>query len=392
VANIPVPASAPLLDLDRARALMRDHGLDAIVGHSLRNAFYLSGFVSFEQLIEPEAEMFAIVPARPDVPAHVTIPMSERLVLEDFPAWPPGKVFYGRYYVKGGPHAGDSAPTPFAALTQALARCGLTEARVGFELELLPVRLYRSIVEAFPRMTVADASPLLRALRTCKTSEEIARIRTATRVTEAAITEAFARIRVGTTEKAIAAWIAEGILRRGAEPLYVDLGTNGRGALGTCYPTDRPVETGDVIRADASAQYGLYHSDLGRCCVVGEPSAEQRGHYQTMYDAVQAGIRAVKVGRPVSEVFAAAVAVPTAAGYDDFRRHHVGHGIGLQPHEWPALRPEGTERIAPGMVLAVEVPYYIYGVAAYAPEDNIVVHDREVEVLSHAPAQLPVVG
>ena len=392
MANIPVSAPAPLLDLDRARALMRDHGLDAIVGHSLRNAFYLSGFVSFEQLIEPEAEVFAIVPARPDVPAHVTIPMSERLVLEDFPAWAPGRVFYGRYYVKGGPDMGESAPDPFTALAQALARCEVTTARVGFELELLPVRLYQRLADIFPRMAIVDASPLLRQLRSCKTSEEISRIRTATRVTEAAIAEAFAQIRVGTTEKAIAAWIAEGILHRGAEPLYVHLGTNGRGALGTCYPTDRPVQKGDVIRADASAQYGLYYSDLGRCCVVGEPSAEQRGHYQTMYDAVQAAIGAVRVGRTVSEVFAAAVAVPKAAGYDDFRRHHVGHGIGLQPHEWPVLRPEGTERIAPGMVLAVEVPYYLYGIAGYAPEDNIVVHDREVEVLSHAPAQLPVVG
>ena len=254
-----------MFDPARARQLMHEHGVDAIVGHSLRNAFYLSGFVSFEQLIEPEAEAFAIVPARSDVDAQVTIPMSERLVLEDFPAWAPGRVFYGRYYVKGGPDSGESQPNAFAALVQALGRCGVTEARVGFELELLPVRLYRSITETFPKMTIVDASPLLRELRSYKTDEEISRIRTATSVTEAAIDEAFARIRVGTTERAIAAWISEGILRRGAESLYVDLGTNGRGALGTCYPTDRPVEKGDVIRADASAQYGLYYSDLGRC-------------------------------------------------------------------------------------------------------------------------------
>lgn len=392
MSSMPVPVYEPVVDLDRARGLMQESSLDAIVAYSPRNLFYLSGFMSFDYLIEPEASAFAILPTRPDAPAIVTVPMSERYVLDEFPAWPPKKLFFGSYYIKGAPERGEAFPSAFEALRSALRDCGVAQGNVGFELDLLPVNLHRRITEAFPRMRVADASLLFRRLRTIKTTEEINRVRTATQITERAIDDAFGRVRAGMTEKQIACGISDGLIRRGAEPVYVQLGVGERGAFGISYPTDRAVREGDLIRTDVAARYGHYHSDLGRCCVVGEPTQEQRAYYQVAYDALRAAIDAVVVGRPFKEVFAAAMSVPLNAGYRDFRRHHVGHGIGLQAHEWPFLREDNAEAVAPGMVLAIEVPYYVYGLGGFSPEDVLVVRERAIELFSHAPERLPAVG
>jgi Xaa-Pro dipeptidase len=392
MSSIPVPTHEPVVDLDRARGLMQESGLDAIVAYSSRNLFYLSGFISFDYLIEPEASAFAILPARPDTPAMVTVSMSERYVLDEFPAWPPKKLFFGSYYIKGAPEKGEAFPSAFEALRSGLRDCGAAEGRVGFELDLLPVNLHRRITEAFPGMRVADASLLFRRLRTIKTAEEINRVRTATQITERAIEDAFGRVRAGMTEKQIACWISDGLIQRGAEPVYVQVGTNGRGALGISYPTDRTVQEGDVIRTDVAARYGHYHSDVGRCCVVGEPTQEQRAYYRVAYDALRGAIDAVAVGRPFKDVFAAAMSVPLNAGYRDFRRHHVGHGIGLQAHEWPFLRGDNSEAVASGMVLAIEVPYYVYGLGGFSPEDVLLVREGTIELFSRAPERLPVVG
>jgi len=387
-----VPTDGPLIDLDRARRVIRAAGLDGIVASSMRNVFYLSGHSYFDHLIEPESIAFAVLPADAGRPSHVTVSSSERYVEEDFPVWASSRVLYGSYYVKNGPPAGEHAPGAVEAAVAALHAAGLEHGRVGWELDLLPVNVRERIAAALPAMRMEDGTAAFKELRMLKTPREVARVRRATEITEEAIEEAFARIRVGVTEDQISRWIGEGIVQRGAEPLYVQVGTNGRGALGVSYPTARRVQAGDVIRTDVAAVYGHYTSDLGRCCVVGAPSSEQAAYYRVAYEALQAAMDAVGPGRTVREVFDAGVAVPRAAGYADFQRHHVGHGIGLQAHEWPFLKPSSAETIRPGMVLAIEVPYYVYGLGGFSPEDILVVTDRGAEPFSRAPSTLPVVG
>ncbi|MEX2015304.1 MAG: Xaa-Pro peptidase family protein, partial [Candidatus Hydrogenedentales bacterium] len=302
------------------------------------------------------------------------------------------EVVYGNYYVKDAPKLDGAAASAFDALVGMIKQADAENGRIGYELDHLPVSLHARLREALPGTTMVDASPIFRELRTIKTPEEVDRVRRATQITEEAIDEAFARIRVGTTEKEVAAWINEGVIARGADPLYVTLGAAGRGAYGVGYPTDRAFVAGEVIRADVSARYGHYHSDLGRCCVVGSATAEQTEYYRVAYEALQAGIGAVAAGRPIGEVFAAAIKVPHTSGHPEFQRHHIGHGIGLQAHEWPFLKPGVNDSIRAGMVLAVEVPYYVYGLGGFSPEDILVVKEDGVELFSHAPAKLPVVG
>jgi Xaa-Pro aminopeptidase len=193
------------------------------------------------------------------------------------------------------------------------------------------------------------------------------------------------------TERELATRIALGIVKRGAEVLYVQAGT-GAAAAGRYLPTDRKINRGDIIRTDVCAVVEGYHSDLGRCYVVGEPTPEQERTYGTAYRALQAGLAALKPGARAREVFDSALAVWHQSGFEQVRRHHVGHGLGLEPHEPPVLRPDNETLIEPGMVIAVEVPYYVYGFGGFAPEDVVVVEDGGNIQFSHAPAELRSVG
>jgi Xaa-Pro aminopeptidase len=94
--------------------------------------------------------------------------------------------------------------------------------------------------------------------------------------------------------------------------------------------------------------------------VLGEPDARAERAYDAVEAGVQAALDAIRPGTEGKAVFDAAVAAVRGAGLPGFRRHHVGHGIGLEPAEAPWLRP-GGEPLEAGMVLRVETPHYELG-------------------------------
>ena len=386
--SMPVAATEPFVDVDRARMLLGEAGVDALAASSLRNLCYLSGLVSLDYLCEPDASAFAVLGAGDE--AFVTVPVAGCYVLEEYPVWP-RTIFFGNFYIEGGPPVEVEAPDAVAALARGLGELGLDRGRIGLELDLLPVALHRRIADALPGATLVDATPMFRELRMRKTQPEVERIRTATRALERAIGDAMGRIGVGVREREIDRWVRESLIEQGVEPVTIGVGSRNNGANVWSYATDRAVERGDVIRFDCTCSYGFYHSDLARTCVVGEATPEHEAYYAAVHGAVEAGIGAVRAGGSTRAVYEAALAVPHAAGFADFRRHNFGHSVGLQVHEAPLLTAEEQE-IPGGAVLAVESPYYIYGLGGFASEDVLIVRDDGNERLTYAPSALPVVG
>jgi Xaa-Pro aminopeptidase len=115
-----------------------------------------------------------------------------------------------------------------------------------------------------------------------------------------------------------------------------------------------------------------YHSDVARMAVMGEPSARQQETFDALHAGVEAAIDAVRPGVAGGEIFDAALAAVRAAGLPTFDRHHVGHGIGLEPAETPWLRPGGPP-LEMGMVLRVETPYYVTGEAGLNLKEAVLV-------------------
>jgi Xaa-Pro aminopeptidase len=266
--------------------------------------------------------------------------------------------------------------------------------RLSFAAERISHRSALKLGEAFDGTLVASEDPVA-VLRKVKDSEEIARIRRATQLTEEALSALQKEIRVGMTESALALRLEFLMREMGAQRTAFDLivAAGENAALPHYQPGDRTLERGDLLLFDIGARADRYCSDMTRVFAVGEPSPQLRQVYETVLRANQAGIAAVAAGRSGVEVDAAARDVIAQAGHAEHFGHGLGHGVGLEVHEGPGLSPRSTDTLASGMTVTVEPGIYLPGVGGVRIEDLVVVTAQGCDILTSFPKDdLLVVG
>lgn len=391
---LPMPGVLDRTARDRLTDLCLRQGIDILIVSCPRNLYYTLGYSPFDSVIESGVRALAIVPC--DGRESVLImPRADAGVLADFPVTADLLSFYGSFYLEGehrfsAPEVLCSARTMEEAFAKSFQHVKVAGGNVGIEFDTFPYRLQSVLGEAIGGATIVDAGPPLRRARAIKSDAEIARLRASVSATSEVLDAVPEWLRVGLTERQVASRVAQELLERDLEPIYVLVGSGSRSGFGNFPPSDRVIGAGENVLIDASGRYGGYHSDLGRSYVIGAIADDEFGK---MYGAVRFGleeaIAMVRPGVAASAVFEAAVNGVRAAGIPGFRRHHVGHGIGLQAHEWPSLRADSTDELELGMVLAVEVPYYIGGSVGFTPEDIVLVTETGCERLSHCPESVP---
>jgi Xaa-Pro dipeptidase len=376
-------ANPTMMDFGKARALMEEKEIDVLLISLPKHVYYASNFNSFDCLIASDAQTFAVLPKREDQERYLVASHSERFWFEDFPT-PFEKVLLpGYFYVKGGEEFSDRmVASSLEGLTKAIRELGYKNGRIGIEGKYLPISTFQSLRKSFPRAKLIDASDILIKLRTIKGEEEIARLRKAADSVQKGIQATFDSLSPGITERELDRVFRERANAEGVDTLYVQVSFGGRGAYGPALATDRVLKGGELVRLDASTSYKGYASDIGRFAVAGKASQEMKDYYAVTFRAEQAAIQKVKAKARVCDIFNAAVAIPLEAGYVDYKRHHVGHGIGLDAHETPILSPKNEIPLEKNMVLCIETPYYIWGLGGFAPEDIVVVTETGHELLT----------
>ena len=220
-------------------------------------------------------------------------------------------------------------------------------------------------------------------LRAVKDADEIALLRKACAITDAAWADVQPELRPGCTERWIARRIAELQLDHGADEwahLIVASGPNS--AMPHHTPTDRVVKGGDLLKVDVGAKYGGYCSDLTRTVIIGEPTDLQCGMYDAVYRAQIAACAAMRAGATGEDVDRAARCVIRKAGFGDYYTHNLGHGLG-RAKEPPHIVAGSV--FEPGNVLTIEPGVYIEGVGGVRIEDLGLVTDDGFEPMSLAP-------
>ena len=129
-----------------------------------------------------------------------------------------------------------------------------------------------------------------------------------------------------------------------------------------------------------------------RTAVLGRPTEKQARYYAAALAGEKAAIAAMKPGVPVRELFDLAVRVTREHGIPPYQRHHVGHGIGLEPYDPPTINATTTTALEPGMVFCVETPYYEHGWGGVQVEDAVEVTTSGVRRLTHSSQDLAIVG
>ena len=138
------------------------------------------------------------------------------------------------------------------------------------------------------------------------------------------------------------------------------------------------------MRLDFGCAHRGYCAEVARTAVMGEPSARQQQAADALVAGVEAAIERIKPGVSAAEIHETAVSAVQRAGLADFRRYHVGHGIGLEPYERPKLAAGITTPLEAGEVLRVEAPYYVHGWSGLSVKDTVLVTTTGARVLNRS--------
>jgi Xaa-Pro dipeptidase len=261
------------------------------------------------------------------------------------------------------------------AFQRACAALELAECLVGVEelrMRLLEARLLERYA---PGCQFRAAEGVMAELRMRKDEQEVAQMRRAIAITEAALWTTMHQVEAGMTEREVATALRLEFLRAGGEGIsfapIVAAGPNSASPHAT--PSDRPIQSGEPIVVDCGASVGGYTADITRTFSVGELDRELAHVYGVVQVANRAGRMAVRPGVPAEAVDGAARAVIEQAGYGEYFFHRTGHGLGLEVHEPPYIIAGNEQLLEPGMTFTVEPGIYLPERGGVRIEDDVMV-------------------
>jgi Xaa-Pro aminopeptidase len=240
-----------------------------------------------------------------------------------------------------------------------------------------------------PGATFVSATDILRSLRVIKSEDEIAVMRKAGQITEAAFAEVLKKLKHGMTELDIVSEVDYQLRKHGAlgpsffTSLY-NSGPNHPLLFGQPEVTWKRVLTPPVsILFDFGAIFDGYCYDYGRTVFFGEPSKDFQDIFKLIMTSQEAGIAAMKAGQATTEqIDKAARDVLVDAGYGDVFRHRLGHGIGMDVHEPPFLTAGSKTVVQEGMLFTSEPSITQFNTFSCRVEDVIVVRPAGGEALT----------
>lgn len=258
---------------------------------------------------------------------------------------------------------------------------------LGIEAKTMTIAERDDLAERLDGAELVATSNAVEDLRRTKDEAELAAIRAAVVLGDAAFATISARISAGTTERAIALDLEMEMRNAGAEAVAFEpiVGSGPLSAHIHHTPSDRALEKGDLVIMDLGCKVDGYCSDLTRTVVLGPATDEQKDLYSLVLGAQVAGIAAAGPGISGRDVDAAARAVIEGAGHGERFGHGLGHGVGLDIHEAPRLHRISEDTLRTGDVVTVEPGVYVPGSGGIRIEDCVVITEDGAEVLGSAP-------
>jgi Xaa-Pro dipeptidase len=363
--------------LSKLSQSLQTYGLDALALNPGPSLVYLTG-LHFHLMERPTVALFTANSA-----PVLVLPELEMLKMKDLP-----------FEVTTFPYGENPAGWDQVFL-KAGRLLGLEHKRVGIEPLHMRVLEFRNVNLISGGTECPDATQVVGQLRVCKDVDEIALMRSAVRVAQAALEATIPSIKVGATEKEIAAELVVQLLRHGSQsdmPFAPIVSGGPNSANPHAVPSDRKLQPGDLLVVDWGATVDGYISDLTRTFAVGKVDDEYRKIHRIVLEANTAGRAAAQPGVPCAQVDRAARAVIEKAGFGQYFTHRTGHGIGMEAHEDPYMRSDNMQLLEPGMTFTVEPGIYLPERNGVRIEDNIVITESGAECLSDMPRELREVG
>lgn len=362
--------------VERLRSIMRERGYDAVI---LRNNPDLRWLTGAERTFDDEV-------------AHTALATADHLFLHT------DSRYYNTFIERLGT---DTAweidqdivdPADWAA-----EHVRDAHARVVAVEDTATLAFYDAFEASLAAHSAAALTPRLHGdlvrLRAVKDAEEVALMRAAQKVTDAAFRHICAYIKPGQTEQEIRAELENYMLSHGGDGLSFGtiIASGPNGANPHAQPGPRKVQRGDMIVMDYGCVVSDYHSDMTRTVCLGEPSDEQRHVYDVVRQAHEECAAMAKAGVIGKDVYDHSVKVISDAGYGDCYQHGLGHGVGIEIHEEPNFNRRNFDPIPAGAVITIEPGIYLPGKFGIRLEDFGLVTEEGYEPFTESPHELTVI-
>lgn len=353
---VPITNAERLARIEKARRLMTENRIDAILLEGGSSMFYFTAVRwglserPFVAVIPAKGDLSWVVPGFEEARARELVEIGGR----DLRTW-------------------QEDESPYRLVAQILKDRGISTGRVGIE-ERLRFFVFNGVKSEAPSIEYVSADPVTAGCRMIKSAAEIALLQRANDMTLAAYKAGLATLREGMTQSDLRNNILAAYRAIGAQGAVVAVSFGGYTAFPHGSVTPQKLKEGDVVQIDDGCNVDGYQSDITRTVVFGKPTRRQIDVWNLEHRAQQAAFEAAKPGLPCEAVDAAARKVITDAGFGpDYKvpglPHRTGHGIGLDGHEWTNFVRGNKTLMQPGMCFSDEPMISIYGEFGIRLED-----------------------
>lgn len=253
------------------------------------------------------------------------------------------------------------------------------------ESEHLTVKRQRELTQNFGVQHYGDIDQTIKELRNIKNESEIENIREAAKLADKCIEIGTEFLKVGVTEREVVNHIENEIKKFGVSEMSFDtmvlFGDHAASPHGT--PGERKLVKDEYVLFDLGVIYNHYCSDMTRTVKFGTPSEEAQTIYNIVLEAETNAIEAIRAGVPLKDIDKIARDIISDAGYGDYFPHRLGHGLGLEEHEYQDVSSTNSNLLEAGMVITIEPGIYVPNVAGVRIEDDILVTENGYEILTH---------
>jgi Xaa-Pro dipeptidase len=357
--------------IERARQLMRDNKLDAVLiagGTSLEYFSNIKWWLSerfFGMVLPVTGEPFFVSPAFEEDRA--------------------------REQISSGPFDGKNAEVrvweehenPYDRVAEGLKARGISGGTIGIE-ERTYFIYSDMLAHSAPALKLVSANPVTAGCRMIKSPAELALMRHASKVTWTAYKAAYESLKEGMTQDDFGDLVSAAHTKLGYQGgAGVQVGEYSALPHGSVQP--QVIREGSILLMDGGCKVNGYTSDISRTFVLGKPTDKMKKVFEIEHRAQSAALAAAKPGVPCEAVDAAARKVIEDAGYGPgykYFGHRVGHGMGMDGHEWPYLVKGNKLPLAPGMTFSDEPGIYIRGEFGVRLEDDMVITANGAELMT----------
>ena len=385
-------AAVAISRLERVRAYMHTHTLDALYVRNESDIFWIT---AFDNVFDGEGA-FSLFITQEQAILHTDsrYEFATRSAVHNTPfTLDVSKVSHAVCALSAcnelfAPHVSNQ-PTSCTHTTQQPTSCTHTTqqpapcVRIGIETTL-ELGEYRELQQEAHKLghlgehvQFVETTQVLLNMRAVKDATELRRLRVAQAITDAAFAHICTYVRPSISERAVQCELEHYMLCHGASALAFSsiVAAGAHGASAHAIAGDTPLESGQCVVFDFGAKKNGYCSDMTRMVFLGEPSQEMRHAYAVLREAnetVQAHLRAGVTGAAAHQE---ALGVLSAGGFAGTMGHGLGHGVGIDIHEQPLLSPRNTCPLVEGSVVTVEPGIYLEGKFGMRLEDcGVITH------------------